>query len=122
MFSGKREELKRFMQDCDLYLTINNKIFDTDIKKIGFVIALMTEGDAVSWKEKFLKTCIINSDVKETLLNLRTYITFKHDLTEAFSPYDTPGDALKKMKTLQMKADNSIDDHVAKFKMLVTSS
>jgi hypothetical protein len=47
---------------------------------------------------------------------------FKHDLQEAFAPYDSPGDALKKMKTLQMKKDDSIDEHIAKFRMMVSES
>jgi len=34
-FTGNRNETKRFMQDCDLYLTINDKIYDTDMKKIA---------------------------------------------------------------------------------------
>ena len=121
-FTGNRNETKRFMQDCDLYLTINDKIYDTDMKKIGFVTALMNDGDAASWKEQFIENCIVTSGANNTPLTLGTFLAFKHDLHEAFTPYDAPGDALEKMKNLRMKSDDSIDDHVAKFKMLVTSS
>ena len=40
-FTGKRDELKRFMQNCKIYLQINKKKYDTDLTKIGFVLALM---------------------------------------------------------------------------------
>ena len=47
---------------------------------------------------------------------------FIQSLNETFAPYDTPGDALEKMKELRMKSGESIDDHIAKFKMLVSES
>jgi len=31
-FDGKRENLRKFVQDGELYLTINKKIYDDDIK------------------------------------------------------------------------------------------
>ena len=61
IFTGDRNEFKRFLQDCELYLTINDKVYDTNLKKIGFVLALMNDGDAASWKEQFVKSCIITS-------------------------------------------------------------
>ena len=50
------------------------------------------------------------------------YVAFKHDLQEAFTPYNVPGDVLEKIKSLRMKGNNLIDCHIAKFKMLVTGS
>ena len=122
IFTGDWNKFKRFLQDCELYLTINDKVYDTNLKKIGFVLALMNNGDAASWKEQFVENCIITSAANQTQLNMGTFLAFKHDLQEAFTLYDAPGDALEKMKNLRMKGDDSIDDHIAKFKMLVTSS
>ena len=51
-FTGKREDLKKFLQDTNLYLLVNNKVYDTDVKKIVFVLSFMNEGDAASWKEQ----------------------------------------------------------------------
>ena len=110
------------MQDCKLYLTINNKVYDTKLKKIGFVLALMNDGDAMSWTEQFVENSITTSAVNNISLDIGTFLAFKHDLQEAFTSYDAPGDVLKKMKSLRMKGDESINDHIAKFKMLVTSS
>ena len=32
IFTGDRNEFKRFLQDCELYLTINDKVYDTNLK------------------------------------------------------------------------------------------
>ena len=109
IFTDNRNELKRFIQDCDLYMIINDKVYDTDTKKIGFVLALMNDGDAASWKEQLIKEAITTSDMQNIPFTMGMYLTFKHDLQEAFSPYDAPGDALEKMKGLRMKNDDSIN-------------
>ena len=93
-----------------------------DIKKIGFFLSFMNEGDAASWKEQLLEDAMATAQANNTELNLGLFAQFKHDLQEAFAPYNSPGDALKKMKTLRMKKDDSIDEHIAKFKMLATEA
>src|SRR5271155_4753740 len=43
-FDGKRENLRKFVQDGELYLMINKKIYDDDLshlKKIGFFLSFM---------------------------------------------------------------------------------
>ena len=39
----------------NLYLLVNNKAYDTDIKKIAFALSFMSKGDAASWKEQLLE-------------------------------------------------------------------
>jgi len=43
-FNGKREKLKMFLQDSQMYLLINAKMYETDLKKIAFMLSLMEEG------------------------------------------------------------------------------
>ena len=43
-FTGKREDLKKFLQDTNLYLLVNNKVYNTDIKKIAFALSFMNKG------------------------------------------------------------------------------
>jgi len=42
-------------------------------------------------------------------------------LKDAFEPYDSEGDALEEMKALRI-GDTPIDEHIAKYKMLVTKA
>ena len=115
-FTEKREDLMKFLQDTSLYILVNDKIYNTDTKKIAFAFSFMNKGDAASWKEQLFEEAMAQPD-----LNLGTWKQFKDNLEEAFKPYDAPGDTLEEMKTLQM-GNNSIEEHIAKFKMLVTRS
>ena len=51
-FAGKRETLKKFIQDVILYLLANEEIYKTDRDKIIFALSFFEEGDAASWKEQ----------------------------------------------------------------------
>jgi hypothetical protein len=37
---------------------INKKIYKDDLKKIGFFLSFMNEGDAASWKEQLLEDAL----------------------------------------------------------------
>jgi hypothetical protein len=76
----------------------------------------MSEGDAKSWKGQFLQH--VNKPIG---LDLGTWAQFQIDLTEVFKPYDAPGDALKELTALKM-GNNSIEDHVARYKILLSRS
>ena len=54
-FTGKREDLKKFLQDMNLYLMVNSNVYNTDIKKIVFALSFMNEGDMALWKEQLLE-------------------------------------------------------------------
>src|SRR5271156_4856910 len=82
----------------------------------------MNEGDAAAWKEQMIDKATADAIAKETVLDLGTYKDFEKSLNDMFAPYDAPGDALEKMKELRMKIGESVDDHTAKFKMLVSES
>ena len=66
-------------------MIINDKVYDLDMTQIGFVLALMNDGDVASWKEQFIEEAITTSDVQNIPLNMGTYVALKHDLQEAFS-------------------------------------
>ena len=116
-FTGKREELKKFIQDVKLYTFVNGETYNNDIKKISFALSFMNEGDAAAWKEQLLE----EEMAKTTPFDLGTWDTFESNLKEAFKPYDAPGDALEEMKNIRM-GNNSIEEHNARFKMIITKS
>jgi hypothetical protein len=115
-FGGKWDELTEFLQDVQLYLAVNDDIYNTDKKKIAFTLSFMSEGDVKSWKGQFLQN--VN---KPTGLDLGTWAQFQVDITAAFQPYNAPGDALKELMALKMRT-NSIKDHIAKYKILLSRS
>ena len=115
-FTGRREDLKKFLQDTNLYLLVNSKVYDTNIKKIVFTLSFMNEGDTASWKEQLLE-----DTMALPTFDLGTWAQFKKDLNDAFKPYDAPGDTQEEMKTIRI-GNNTIEEHIVRFKMLVTTS
>jgi hypothetical protein len=75
-FTGNRDDLDNFVQDCTLYLTLNKTVYETDEKQIIFMLSYMTEGTARAWKEAFIRD-VINSQannfrsLKQFTVNLK---------------------------------------------------
>ena len=55
-FSGKREDLQKFLQEIKIYLLANGNVYPDNIDKVLFVLSYMSEGDVSSWKEEFFET------------------------------------------------------------------
>ena len=55
-FSGKREDLRKFLQEIKIYLLANGDAYPNDLDKVLFVLSYMSDGDANSWKEEFFDT------------------------------------------------------------------
>ena len=45
-FNGSRDKFRKFLQTTKIYLGINKKVYDDDLKKIGYILSFMTEGQA----------------------------------------------------------------------------
>src|ERR1700678_1758893 len=111
-FSGNRDDLDNFIQDCTLYLTLNRAVYEPDEKKIIFMLSYMTEGTARAWKEAFVRD-IINSPTN----NFGSLKQFTANLKRAFEASDSEGDARAKLRQLKQGKD-SVDDYVAQFRIL----
>jgi len=94
-FEGDRSKLRTFLQDCEIYLLINHKIYDQDDKKITFILSYLTGGDASMWKNQW-----IQSKRAGATLNLGTYAAFYTDLTDAFREEEQVQNALHKIHNL----------------------
>ena len=121
VFTGKQTDLQRFLQDTFVFLTINKEHYNTDDKKIAFVMSFMTDGDAALWKQEFISKVIQDSVTARNEITFGTYKSFIESLEKLFLPYDAPGGALDAMKRLQM-GEGSFKEHLAKFELLVSQS
>jgi hypothetical protein len=77
-------------------MTLNGTVYDTDEKKIIFMLLFMTEGTAQAWKEAFVRD-IISQPGQTT--NFRTLLQFIANLKKAFEAPDAEGDARAKLAT-----------------------
>ena len=49
-FSGDQTKVKAFLQECLVYIDINEEVYMMDKLKIGFVLSYMNEKEATSGK------------------------------------------------------------------------
>ena len=45
-FNGDQRKVKEFIQECNVYLDINENIYKTDKLKVAFILSLMNEKEA----------------------------------------------------------------------------
>ena len=114
-FSGKRNTLEKFIDNLCLHFILN-KIRD-DEEKVVFTLTYIEGGDADSWKAAFLK----NVYKDDGTVNFRTWSDLVKELRDNFKPYNLKGDALDEINKLR-QGSTSIEDHVARFKVLLTNS
>ena len=115
-FTGDRNDVSSFLQDVDLYFIINLHIYDTDDKKIVFILSFLTDGAAQTWKESFLT----EKTKKEGGYNLGTATTFTTVLKDAFSPSDIAGNAQAGLRNL--KQTGSANEYVSQLRILAGQS
>ena len=80
---------------CMAHFLVNKDIYQTDEKKIGFILSLLNDGEAGAWKEQFIQEAfneaVANGDAKMTF---RTFIDFLKRLKESFEPHNDTANAL----------------------------
>jgi Ty3 transposon capsid-like protein len=121
VFDGNQDGFKEFLQNVEVYMDVNHETYNNDLRKIVFVLSFMTAGAAATWKAQFIDDAHARPIPANPNDRLGTYTQFRKDLTEAFSMFDSVGDALDELRSLKKKME-SIDEHIAKFKMLVAKS
>ena len=117
-FSGKRTDLNRFIMSCMAHLMVNKDIYQTDEKKIGFILSLLNDGEAKAWKEQFIQEAfnevVANGDAEMTF---GTFLDFLKRLKESFEPHNDAANSLTQLRALQYKLGDNIDEHITKFRM-----
>lgn len=108
-FDGDRSDTLRFLGDVSLYFGVNDDIYDTDNKKISFVLSYMNGGTAGPWKL-----------IKINAPAWGTYDDFIKELKKAFEPSDLAGEARSKMKYLRQTG--TADEYIAEFRTLVSNT
>jgi Retrotransposon gag protein/Zinc knuckle len=117
-FDRNRNNFKDFLQNVEVYMDVNHEIYNNDLRKIAFVLSFMTTGAAATWKAQFIDEAYNRPTPANPNDKLGTYAQFRKDLMEAFSMFDSVGDALDELRSLRKKKTESIDEHIAKFKLL----
>ena len=86
-FDGSRDKFRKFLQTTKIYLGINKKVYDNDLKKIGFILSFMTEGQANAWADQFVEEAQTQHPGPD--LDLGTYEDFQKTVKATFSTYNS---------------------------------
>ena len=110
-FTGDQNDVSSFLQDVSLYFIMNSHIYDTDNKKIVFILLFLTDGATWTWKESFL-----TEKTKEGGYNLGTATAFTTALKDTFLPSDVAWNAWAGLRNL--KQTGSADKYVSQLQIL----
>jgi Ty3 transposon capsid-like protein len=121
-FNGNQDGFKEFLKNVEVYIDINHETYNNDLRKIAFVLSFMMTESAVTWKAQFIKEAYAKPTPANPNDWLGTYTQFKKDLIEAFLMFNSVGDALDELWSLRKKKTKSINEHIAKFKILAAES
>ena len=74
-FNGSRDKFRKFLQTAKIYLGINKKVYNDNLKEIGFILSFMTKGQAEAWADQFVEEAQIQHPGPG--LDLGTYEDFQ---------------------------------------------
>ena len=117
-FNGDWEKFKKFLQLVEVYMDVNHEVYKSDLIKIAFVLSFMNSGPAATWKYQFIDEKLKQPPPANPNNKLGQYANFQKELIDAFSMFDSVGDALDELQVLRIKMGSSIDEHIARFKLL----
>jgi hypothetical protein len=113
-FTGDRTRIETFVQECLVYLTINRRVYDTDESRVGFMLSLMTDKEARSWKELFIKKMV---DTVTGDMRFPTTKNFVDELRAAFKMEDLTETAINKLALLK-QGSRTAEELVTEFRFL----
>ena len=82
-FSSDRTEVKVFLQECLVYIDMNEEIYVTDKLKIGFVLSYMNKKEVKDWWELYLES------IEDPATGKQAYPTFGAFPTEVHKAFQS---------------------------------
>ena len=116
-FHGDRKLVKKFLQECELYIIGNTKDFPDDASKVIFILSYMDDGEAEKWKQYY-----IDNDIYTTCEYVWPKVSdFYTKVKEAFTFEDEKEDSVRKLKTLK-QGNRNTEEMTNEFQLLVAKA
>ncbi|KIN99243.1 hypothetical protein M404DRAFT_30675 [Pisolithus tinctorius Marx 270] len=97
-FDGDQMNAMGWLFAVQTYLMVNKEIYDTDTKKVVYVLSYMKKGVAHSWAVIFQKTSL-----EKNLPNFRSFADFKDAFKALFTSPDSAGVTITKLHIMKQK-------------------
>jgi hypothetical protein len=111
-FHGAQELTTKFLQEVEMYMRTNAEIYNTEEKKVLFVLSFMNGGVAGSWKQGKTAAYLKAGD-------FGTFDKFKQAVRTAFTPIDDEGVAKTELRTLR-QGNTRIKEYIVQFTIIAT--
>lgn len=109
-FNGNRNTYQAFRDAIDLFFILEDK-YSTDQKKIAFVLALLDEGEARTWRTNFLRKKRISGAT-----TYGTYDDFLKTLDTSFKRQNEEDEALFNLHRMRQKSDETAEQLITRFR------
>ena len=96
-FTGEQTKVNLFIQEYNVYLTVNRNIYSTEEAKITFILSYLTNKEALQWKEQYIDS-ITNAT---GAITFPPFATFLNMFKEAFKAADCTGNAMNKLSLIK---------------------
>jgi hypothetical protein len=116
VFSGTRSEYENFITKANLYLRLHPDKYDTDERKVLFIITHL-DGDAFLWSKGWLAQRKQDETTKQASLGTGSYAEFEEAFKATYEPLDLAQEAMDRLMNLK-QGDSPAEEFVTKFRML----
>ena len=113
-FHGDRKLIRKFLQECELYILGNAKDFPDDASKIIFILSYIDDGEAEKWKEFYIDNEVLTAGTYAWLKTTDFFTKVK----ETFAFEDEKEDSVRKLETLKQSNQNA-EEMTNEFQLLV---
>jgi hypothetical protein len=99
LFDGSRKNFNNFFQAVLLYIGMNDHLYPTDERKIGFTLSYMAEKEAARWREAWVR-----DNQTAGTITYPAWAVFIGELKRDFQLIDEVGDVMHKLQALQQES------------------
>ena len=110
-YDSREVTFQAWIRSVELYLLVNEEIYDTNQKKIAFTLLFIKKGSTLEWATTFTSDAIDNK-------KFRTFADFKNSLTKAFLTTDLKVKALTHLQFIAQTRDEILP-YINEFKIAV---
>jgi hypothetical protein len=113
-FDGSPNDASRWLHSVIAYISINDRIYTTDDKKIILALSFMSKGSAATWAEAAYENA---AD-----LGFGKWKDFQEDFKRTFVTKDVKATAIAKLSSLTQSGCGSLEKFNAEFRLLAHRS
>ncbi|THH05423.1 hypothetical protein EW145_g4808 [Phellinidium pouzarii] len=112
-FDGDKGYACCFLSSCEAYLSLNEQVYNTDKRKIIFVLSFMLEKAAGDWATNHTTIALAPNPTTKTSTGFGTWEDFVNDFRNTFITTDDSADA--QCQLLNIKQMGTADDYNTQF-------